>query len=382
MRLDGTLSEEQKIIRDSFEEYCRKNITPNYERWISEKKFPRGIMKDLAELVLGATVDEKERLDEVTLGLLSETMGKYEIPVPAFLSMHFAKLLPLINDDGAREHYIRKYLSGDLVICGAFTEPGAGSDSASISTEASLNGDHYTISGEKAFVSSPGVADAHILSVRTSKNSQEEKYRGISLIIVDGKTEGVEPYEMENMASLFTGDFGGIRLDSVKAPAGNLIGKENQGFQILMRILSIQRVHVGLYAIGLAESALEEAIEYAKIRKTFGKPISKHQAISFRLAEDWAKLESARTLAYKALAMQDSGLDNSAESAAVKGYGCEAAFDAVSHSLQTLGASGYVKASPLERKFRASRGFLIGDGTPEVQKLIIARKLFGKDFAP
>lgn len=384
MKLDGSMNEEQKIIKDSFEEYCRKKIDPSYERWINEKEFPRDIMKDLSKLVLAATIPSAsgEKIDEVTLGILSESMGKHELPVPAFLSMHFSKLLPLINDESSREDYIRRYLSGDLVICGAFTEPGYGSDSASISTEAKLDNGEYTITGEKAFVSSPGIADAYILSVKTAEMSWENRHKSLSLVIINGSSKGLEPYEMVNMASVFKGDFGGVRLNGVKAPAGNIIGMENRGFQVLMNILSIQRVHVGLYAIGLAESALEEAIEYAKLRKAFGQSISKYQAISFRLAEDWAKLESAKALAFKALAMQDAGLENSAESAAVKGYGCEIAFEAVSHSLQTLGASGYVKTSTIERKFRASRGFLIGDGTPEVQKLIIARKLFGKEYSP
>ncbi len=187
---------------------------------------------------------------------------------------------------------------------------------------------------------------------------------------------------MENMASIFRGDFGGLRLDDVHISEGHLIGKENGGFYTLMKVLDVQRVHVALYAIGLARSAIEEAILYSKTRKTFGHPISRYQAISFRLAEDWSKLESVRALAYKALAMQERGRDNTAECADVKSLGSTVAFEAVNHALQTEGAAGYVKSSALERKFRASRGFLIGDGTPEIQDLIISRRIFGKEFAP
>jgi alkylation response protein AidB-like acyl-CoA dehydrogenase len=384
MNLDGTLSDEESIIKESLEEYCRKNVVPAYEGWIRERKFPRKLLKDLSQLIFGATVLPKGEggLNEVTLGLLSETMGRYEVPVSAFLTMHFAKMLPLISDENTRKSYLDRYLSGELVLCGAFTEPGFGSDSASITTSAVPENKEFVINGEKAFVSSPGIADAHIISVRTSNVPDEKKHKGISLMIVEGGEQGVEPYEDENMASLFQGDFGRVRLNNVRIPSGNLIGGENEGFAILMNILGIQRVHVGLYAIGLAMGALEEAIEYARTRKVFGDYISKYEAISFRIAEDWSKLQSARMMAFKALAMSDSGIDNGAESSAVKGFGCEASFEAVSHALQTLGAAGYVKTSALERKFRASRGFLIGDGTPEVQKLIIARKLFGKNFAP
>jgi alkylation response protein AidB-like acyl-CoA dehydrogenase len=206
--------------------------------------------------------------------------------------------------------------------------------------------------------------------------------KGISILMVDRSMKGMEPYEIENMAYLFKGEFGGIRMDNVKVPETYLVGEENKGFKLLMDILSIQRVHVGLYTIGIAEGALNQAIEYAKMRKAFGMPISKFEAVSFRLAEDIAKIESIKTLAYKALAMENSGMDNSIESAAVKGYGCEVAFNAVSDALQTLGAAGYSKTSSLERKFRISRGFLLGDGTPDIQKLIIARRIFGKEFSP
>lgn len=383
MKIDGELSDEQKIITGMLEEYCRRNVSPAYDGWIKDRIFPRKLMKDLSELVLGTVIASGgNAIDELTLGLISEVMGKYEVPVPAFLTMHFAKLLPLIGDQDTRERYLDRYLKGDLVICGGFTEPGQGSDSASISTTATQEGNVYKVNGEKSFVSSPGIADLHILSVRTLQLDWNQRHRGISLLAVDAKENGVEPYDMESMASVFKGDFGGIRLNDVSVPKGNLAGKENGGFQTLMRILNTQRVHVGLYTIGMAEASLSDAIEYAKTRKTFGEPISKHQAVSFRLAEDWSRLESVRLLAYKALAMQDSGMDNSAECASVKWHGCEVAFEAVSHAMQTFGALGYVKTSALERRFRGARGFLIGDGTPDIQKLIIARKLFGRDYSP
>lgn len=385
MKLNWELDDEQKIILETFNEYCRKNIEPKQEEWIRMGEFPRGIMKDLSSLVLGTIIpfDEKnEKIDELTLGLLSETMGKYEFPVPAFLTLHFAKLLPYIKDEALRESYVKKFINGDLVICGAFTEPSYGSDSASIKTEARKSGEGYIISGEKAFVSSPLMADLYIVSARTMKTSWENRHKGISLISVNKGADGLEPYELESMASVFKGDFGGVRLDNVRVPEGNVIGEENRGFHLLMKTLGIQRVHVALYSMGLAERSLEDAIEYSKIRMAFGEPISKNQAISFRLAEDWGRLEASKLLAYKALSLQDQGTDNSAESAAVKWFGCESSFEAVSHSLQTFGASGYVKASPLERRFRTSRGLLIGDGTPDIQKLIIARKLLGKEYAP
>ncbi|GEM_PF-5059824 len=336
MNLDGTLSEEETLIKDSFEEYCRRRYVPKYREMITTGEFPHHIMKDIADIALPLSLPDGEgRPEEVILGILSESMGFFEFPVPAFLTLHFAKLIPLIRDEDLRNTYTRRYRSGELVICGAFTEPGYGSDSASISTSARREGNEYVLNGEKAFVSSPGIADAHIISARTAVLPSERKHQGISLFITDAENKGIETYEMENMASIFRGDFGGLRLDDVHISEGHLIGKENGGFYTLMKVLDVQCVHVALYAIGLARSAIEEAILYSKTRKTFGHPISRYQAISFRLAEDWSKLESVRALAYKALAMQERGRDNTAECADVKSLGSTVAFEAVNHALQT-----------------------------------------------
>lgn len=380
MYMDGTLNEEEQLIHDTFKDYLETKIVPKQAGWEKTGEFPREIMKSFSEIALPATIPQSmggAETPESTIGLMSELMGMYEFPVPGFLTMHFSKLLPLITEKESRSKYVEKYLKGELVLCGAFTEPGHGSDSAAIETRAERMGDQYEVSGEKSFVSSPMMADAHIVTARTGGASA-----GMSLLMVNSKEKGVEPYGMDTMATVYRGDFGGVRFDGAMAPAGNLIGEEGKGFRILMRTLNAQRVHVALYSIGMAEKSLLEAVEYAKVRKTFGKPISKHQAVSFRLAESWSKLESVKLLAYKALAMQEKGLENSSECAAVKWHGCEVALETVSNALQTFGAAGYVSTSPLERRFRAARGFLIGDGTPDIQKLIISRNLFGKEFSP
>ncbi|MEM0156086.1 MAG: acyl-CoA dehydrogenase family protein [Thermoplasmataceae archaeon] len=381
MELNGELTDEQKIILDTFREYCRRKIDTNYGKWLKSRVFPKWLMKDLASMFLPSIVglDGSERMDEVTLGLISEEMGRWEFPVPAFLSVHFSKILPLVTNPEARTEFLMKFVSGDLLISGAFSEPGCGSDSGSIITTAKRKGTHYAINGEKSFISGSGISDAMIVSAQTGENVRGH---GISLFLVNAGSEGIERYELTSMASMFDGDFGGIRFNEVTVPEGNLIGSENRGFNLLMHALNSQRGHVALYSLGLAERSLQDAVEHAKDRKAFGHPISKQEAVSFRLAEDWTRIEAAKLLAYKALAMTDRGLENSAECAGVKWFGCETSFDAVSHALQTFGASGYVTLSPIERRFRTARGFLIGDGTPDIQKLIISRKLFGREFAP
>ncbi|EQD28123.1 short-chain specific acyl-CoA dehydrogenase, partial [mine drainage metagenome] len=158
LKLDGILSEEERAIRETFEEYCWRKITPLSNKWNRDRTFHREIMKNISGMFLEATVtpEKGEKLDEVSLGVLSESMGKKEFPISAFLTMHFAKLLPLVSNVETRMNYLEKYLSGDLVICGAFTEPGCGSNSASIATSARSDGNSYIITGEKAYISSPG----------------------------------------------------------------------------------------------------------------------------------------------------------------------------------------------------------------------------------
>ena len=381
MELDGSLTDDQRIILDTFREYCSRKIDTSYAEWLKSRQFPKWLMKDMADMFLPSVLGRNgsEKMDEVTLGLISEEMGRWEFPVPAFLSVHFSKVLPLVANPDTRAEFLLKFLSGDILISGAFTEPGCGSDSASIRTTATRKDNDFVINGEKSFISGSGVADAMIVSVRTGETGHGH---GISLFLADAGSEGIERYDLRSMASIFDGDFGGIRFHDVVVPEGNLVGSENHGFNLLMHTLNTQRVHVALYSLGLAERSLQDAVVYARDRRTFGYPISKHEAVSFRIAEDWTRIESAKLLAYKALAMNEKGLENSSECAGVKWFGCETAFDAVSHALQTFGASGYVTLSPMERRFRAARGFLIGDGTPDIQKLIISRNLFGRDFAP
>ncbi len=376
------LKDEQKAVLDTFEEYCRRKLPAHRKNWEIEKKFPPLLMKEIGVILGDALISEnqEERLDETTSGYLSEIMGRYGMPVPAFLTLHFSKLIPHIRDREKREHYRSMLRNGNLLLCGAFSEPGCGSDSASIRTVALPGNEKFTVNGEKSFVSSPGMANAFMFSARTS--GEHGNHRGISLMIAESGIPGLEPYSIDSMATEIEGDFGGVRLQNVELEKNSIIGEIDRGFYLLMDTFNVQRVHVALYSLGIAEASLEEAIEYSRMRNAFGNPISKYQAVSFRIAENWVRVEASRLLAFRALSSGNSSEENSLYGAATKWYACENAFHAVDDSLQTLGASGYVRTSDMERRFRMSRGFLIGDGTPDIQKLIISRSLLGRDAAP
>jgi alkylation response protein AidB-like acyl-CoA dehydrogenase len=383
--MDFSFSKEQELLGASIEEFCKKEIDPYVNNWVKERVFPRALLKKLSQIGLtGMNIPEElggSPLDNVSQGVVAEVLGGHEVPTPIFLTIFgFARLLPFIVDEEVRRRAIGKLLRGELVIAGAFTEPGCGSDAAAITTRAERRGDVYVVKGEKTFITGAPVADVFIVSVKTGTSGPP--HRNISLLLIETDRKGVEPYELESMASDIKGEFGGVVFDEVEVPASNLIGMENMGFYILMEEFNILRIFVALATLGLAERCLEEAVSYAKQRRAFGQPISKFEAVSFRLAEHWTKIKAAKLLAYYALWLADNKKPYWAEAAAAKWYGCEVAFNAVNDVIQTYGAAGYTKSYSFERIFRGIRGMLIGDGTGDVMKLIISRHLFGREYAP
>jgi alkylation response protein AidB-like acyl-CoA dehydrogenase len=382
--MDFSFSKEQELLRTSIEDFCKKEIDPHISDWIKERVFPRDLLKKLSQIGLtGMNIPEDlggSPLDNVSQGVAAEVLGRHELPTPIFLTIFgFARLLPFIADEEVKKRTTEKLLKGELVIAGAFTEPGCGSDAAAITTRAERRGDAYIVKGEKAFITGAPVADVFIVSVKTGAGPP---HKSISLLLIEADRRGVEPYELDSMASDVRGEFGGVVFDDVEVPVGNLIGMENLGFYILMEEFNILRVFVALASLGLAERCLEEAVNYAKQRKAFGQPISKFEAVSFRLAEHWTKIRAAKLLAYYALWLADNKRPYWAEAAAAKWYGCEVAFNAINDVIQTYGAAGYTKDYRFERIFRGARGMLIGDGTGDIMKLIISRFLFGKEYSP
>jgi alkylation response protein AidB-like acyl-CoA dehydrogenase len=382
--MEFSFSKEQELLKASIEEFCKKEIDPYIGNWIKERTFPRALLGKLSQIGLtGMNIPEElggSPLDNVSQGVVAEVLGRHEFPTSMFLTIFgFARLLPSIVDESMRRRAIEKLLKGELVIAGAFTEPGCGSDAVAITTKAERRGDMYVVKGEKTFITGAPVADMFIASVKTGTGPP---HKSISLLLIEADRKGVEPYELESMAGDIKGEFGGVVFDDVEVPVGNLMGVENMGFYMLMEEFNILRVFVALVSLGLAERCLEEAIDYAKQRKAFGQPISRFEAVSFRLAEHWTKIRAAKLLAYYALWLADNKRPYWAEAAAAKWYGCEVAFNAVNDVIQTYGAAGYTKDHPFERRFRGIRGMLIGDGTGDIMKLIISRHLFGREHAP
>lgn len=280
----------------------------------------------------------------------------------------------LINGtEEQKRYYIPKLATLEKRMCFALSEPGAGSDAGSIITRAVRDGDSYVISGSKCFISGATIADYAVVFAKTDP---EQGVRGISAFIVDLKLPGVILGKPERKMGLIGYPIGDIVLEDVRVPAENMLGEENRGFTNAMKTLDGGRLGVAATALGVAQGCLDEAVKFAKVRKQFGRPIAKFQAISFMLAEMATKIAAARELVYAAAAKKDAGEPDSAVYASMaKFFTAEACNEIAGKALQIHGGYGYVKDYDIERKYRDCRVFTIFEGSSQVQQMVISRQL-------
>jgi cyclohexanecarboxyl-CoA dehydrogenase len=266
--------------------------------------------------------------------------------------------------------------SGERIIAFGLTEPGAGSDAAALATTATRDGDSYLVSGEKASITFAGMADACIVFARTGGSGA----RGIGALLVPLDDPGVSRRIYRSTGERLS-QRGSLVFDGVRVPAANRLGDERGGFVQAMAAFDYNRAVIALCCIGAAEQSLDETIEYAKQRHTFGKPIAKHEGVSFQIAEHLTMLSAARLLAYQCLALRDRGQPHTKEAAMAKWLGPKVSAEAIHSCILLHGWMGYDQELPHEQRLRDVIGLEIGDGTPEIMKAIIARETFGREFA-
>jgi len=315
--------------------------------------------------------------DALTTGLIVEELAREGDP-NLTVNLGAAEVLIKHGTDSQKRRWLPRLASGMIVAGIASTEPGAGSDAASIATTAKKSIRGFSISGEKRYIDIPNAAAFMILTARTSK---AEGSRGISLFLLPMNSRGISKYRLNHMGAPWL-DFGGFKLKGVRLSSEDLIGEEGRGFPALMETFDFMRVIVGLKCIGTASKALELTMDYVKRRHAFGRPIGKFEAVQFRIAEDYTQLEAARLLCYKALSMKDQGLRITKEAAMVKSWVPELTFKIVNDCLQNMGALGYSSATPIAGMLTHIRGYSIGDGTPDIMKTIVGRELLGREYVP
>ncbi len=377
--MDHLLSEQHLDVKRVIREFAEKEIAPTVAIRDERSEFPREIVKKIGELgFLGVNTPENmggAGMDAVTYAIVIEELSRIDPSVGVVVSVNNSLVcypLQKFGNADQIERYLKPLAEGKKLGAFCLTEPGAGSDASGLSMSAVKDGDHYVLTGEKAFITNGIIADTFIIMARTDKT---QRAKGISAFIVDDTTPGFRRGANEKKMGIRSSDCCMIILDECRVPAANLIGKEGDGFKVAMTALDSGRIGIAAQAIGLAQGALEEAVKYSKIREQFGQPISEFQAIQFKLADMEVMTQAARLLNYSAARKKDLGQRFTHEAAMAKLYASDVVMKVTMEALQIHGGNGFLKDFPVERMLRDAKVTEIYEGTSEIQRTIIARTL-------
>ena len=372
------LTEDQGAIQEMAQRFTADAITPHAAKWDEDHHFPRDVVKAAAGLGFAAIYVSEEfggiGLGRLEAALIMEAMA-YGCPsTSAFISIHNMASW-MIDRFGAAEvkgKYLPSLVTCERIASYCLTEPGAGSDAASLKTKAVRDGDHYIVSGSKAFISGGGENDLYVTMVRTG----EDGPKGISCFAIEKDMPGVSFGAQEKKLGWRSQPTAQVNFDGVRVPAANRIGAEGEGFRIAMAGLDGGRLNIGACSLGGAQRCLDEALRYTKERKQFGQPVADFQATQFTLADMETELQAARTLLYAAAAkVSDNAADKTKFAAMAKRLATDTGMTVVDRALQLHGGYGYLQDYPIERFFRDLRVHRILEGTNEIMRVIISREM-------
>ncbi|RAH15946.1 MAG: acyl-CoA dehydrogenase [Methanobacteriota archaeon] len=376
--VDFNLSEEQLMLQDLAREFALKEIKPNAEKWDEKGEFPKEAILKAVDLGL-ITIKIPEEYGGGGMGTFEESLISEEFgwADPGFATAAGSTLLasyPIIT--GGTEDQKMKYLSKaseGYLASYCVTEPSAGSDVQGIQTTAVLDGDHYIINGEKMWITGAGYASWFFVLAYTNIKAG---YKGMSGFIVDADTPGISLGKKEKNMGQRCSDTRSVIFNNVRVPVENLIGgKENNGWINAMKAFDYSRPIISSHAVGNARGAMEEALKYSTERITFTKPLIKHQAISFMIAEMATKIDAARLLTWRAAKKVDMGLRNTLEASHAKRFAADMAMEVTTDAVQVFGGYGYSEEYPVARRMRGAKVVQIFEGTSQIQNMIISREL-------
>jgi butyryl-CoA dehydrogenase len=373
------LIDDQIMIRDAVRTFAQEQIWPHAAQWDKEHHFPKEVHKGLAELgAYGICVPEAlggAGLDYATLAIVLEEIAAGDGGTSTVISVTNCPVNAILMRYGNKqqqEQWLRPLAAGEMLGAFCLTEPHVGSDASALRSTATRQGDDYVINGVKQFITSGKNGDVAIVIAVTDKGAGK---KGMSAFIVPTADPGYIVDRLEDKLGQHSSDTAQIRFENCRIPAENLIGNEGEGYKIALSALEGGRIGIASQAIGMARSAFECAVTYAKERESFGQPIFNHQAVGFRLAEMATQIEAARALVMHAASLRDAGQPCLKEAAMAKLFASEMAEKVCSDAIQVHGGYGYVSDFPVERIYRDVRVCQIYEGTSDVQKIIIQRAL-------
>ncbi len=373
------LTQDQEMVRDAVRAFAREQLWPHAARWDKEHHFPKDAHLGLAALgAYGICVPEEYggvNLDTLTLALVLEEIAAGDGGTSTAISVTNCPVNAILMRYGntqQKKQWLTPLARGEMLGAFALTEPHVGSDASALRTTATRNADGYELNGVKQFITSGKNGQVVIVIAVTDKAAGK---KGMSAFLVPTDAPGYQVARLEDKLGQHSSDTAQLNFDHCRIPHENLIGAEGEGYRIALGALEGGRIGIAAQSVGMARSAFECALEYARQRESFGQPILQHQAVGFRLAECATRLEAARQLIWHAAALRDAGRPCLKEAAMAKLFASEMAEQVCSAAIQTLGGYGYVTDFPVERIYRDVRVCQIYEGTSDVQKMLILRAL-------
>jgi alkylation response protein AidB-like acyl-CoA dehydrogenase len=371
-------TESMIMVQQMARDFAEKEIRPNVMKYDESQEFPKAIFTKMAELgFLGAYYPEEYSgagLSAIDFTVIVEEIARVDPSVALGLCAHNGLCISHIYNN-ASEALKKKYLpdlcSGKKLGGWGLTEAFSGSDAGGMKTTAVKEGNEWVINGTKNFITHASVGETFVVLAVTDKT----KDKSISAFVVEKGTSGFSVGKKENKLGMRSSDTATLILDNVRVPAENLIGKEGEGFKQALAVLDGGRIGIAALSVGLAQGALEASIKYSKERQQFGRPIADNQGVQFKLADMAMEIEASRLLVRKAASMRDAGMNVNLEAAQAKYYASETATRAANEAVQIHGGYGFIKDFPVEKFYRDVKLLTIGEGTSEVQKMVIARNI-------
>ena len=382
--MDFGLSDEHQMVQQMVRDFAAKEVQPSIQEQDRSGGMAPFVLPRMAELgILGITIPVQcggQGMDYISLGLVSEELEAVDTSLRVVISVHNGLCCLTLLQWGTEEQkgkFLEPLAKGEKIGCGAFTEPGAGSDFANIQAVARKEGEYYILNGEKMWISLASAADYAVATFRTNTEI-DPAYKGLSTFIVDLSTPGITRGDIHGKLGVRAGSTGWINFQDVQVPAENLIGEEEEGFKVTMSAFDNGRYTVAAGATGLIRACLESSAKYCKERSISGKPLSDLQLIQAKIGRMSVDYQAARLLYLRAGWLKNVGKRNTQETSAAKWFATEASFSAASEAVQIHGAYGYSDEYPVERYLRNARGAIIYEGSSEIQSLIQAEYALDK----